>query len=126
MTTIYYRAREDQTINRLPIFFGQVEEQGGRVTGKHYRARIDTGSRVEGANKIYIIGYYWIEQDAAEFHQKFTANNLIKITAEEFDDLLSRWTRDGELPAMCWNPEQNPAPELFWNAAVSQSHPVTT
>ncbi len=118
MPTLYYRARADQTINGLPVFFGQVEDQDGKVKGKHYRVRVDTGDRIEGTNKIYIIGYYWIEQDAAEFHQKIEANNLIKVTAEEFNTLLDRWTRSGELPIMCWNPEEGPKAESIWNALV--------
>lgn len=118
MTTIYYRAREDQTINGLPVFLGQVEEQNGTVKGKHYRVRIDTGSRAAGANKIYQIGYYWIEQKAVEFRQKIEANHLLAITPEEFNSLLDRWTRDGELPAMCWNPEESPVTESIWNTPV--------
>jgi len=48
---IYYQARKDLTINDLPIFFGQVKLQNGKVSGKHYRARIDQLER------IYLIGY---------------------------------------------------------------------
>jgi len=111
---MYYRAREDQTINNLPIFFGRVELQDERVKGKHYRARADLGDRVEGANKIYVIGYYWIDQDAPEFFKKFDANQLIRIDAAEFNLLVDRWTRGGEYSIMCWNPEKDPEAESMW------------
>ncbi len=98
---MYYRAREDQTVNELPAFFGHVEFQGEKVRGKHYRARIDKDDR------SYIIGYYWLEQDADEFLQKSEARAIIEISGEEFDTLLDKWTRGGQAPAFCWNPGES-------------------
>lgn len=105
---LYYQARVDQPVNDLPVFFGQMEFQGDRVKGKQYRVRIDLGDRFTNTNKIYVIGYYWLDQCAAEFLEKFEANHLVKISAAEFKALLDSWTRGGEYPAICWNPEDSP------------------
>ncbi len=110
----YYRAREDQTVNDLPIFFGHMELQNGKAKGKHYRARIDR------ADKSYLIGYYWLELDADEFFRKFQAHNVIEITETEFNTLLSKWTQEGKQPAFCWNPGEKQEAELLWSAKTDQ------
>lgn len=97
-----YKAREDLTVNNLPIFFGRVEIQGERVSGKHYRAR------VEKVSEDYLIGFYWLELDAHVFFQKFEEHGDVEITEEEFGALLDQWTQHGTYPAFCWNPEENP------------------
>ena len=97
---IYYQARKDLTVNDLPIFFGHVELQNGKVSGKHYRARIDQ------MEKNYIIGYYWLEQEAEQFLQKFKAHGDLEITADDFKVLLERWTQQSKNPPFCWNPEK--------------------
>lgn len=96
---LYYRARPDQTVFDLPVFFGHVAFQDDRVRGKHYRAGKDP------ADLTYLIGYYWLDQPADEFVQKFEAAGLLQITEGEFNRLLDKWTRDGLRPAFCWNPE---------------------
>ena len=110
----YYRAREDQTVNGLPVFFGHMEFQDEKVRGKHYRARIDR------ADKSYIIGYYWLELDADEFLRKSQTHGVIEITETEFDMLLDKWTRGGKQPPFCWNPEKSQEAELIWSVGTDQ------
>jgi hypothetical protein len=97
---IYYQARPDLTVNDLPIFFGRVELQNGKVNGKHYRARIDQ------LKKNYIIGYYWLEQEADQFLRKFQDHGDSEITEDDFNRLLNQWTRNGQNPPFCWNPDK--------------------
>lgn len=107
-TAIYYRAREDQTVNNLPIFFGHLEVQDGRVSGKHYRINIDP------SDCSYLIGYYWLELDAEEFRRRFETNRLIELTQQGFDTMLNQWTRDGARPVYCWNPEKSYEAAEVW------------
>ena len=93
---IYYQAREDMKVNDLPFFFGWVDFEGGKIMGEHYKPKIDqsTGD--------YLIGYYKIEGDAANFSQTFEKHGLAEITQEEFHILLSQWTRGGEYAPGQW------------------------
>jgi hypothetical protein len=110
----YYRAREDQTVNDLPIFFGHMELQSGKARGKHYRARIDR------ADKSYLIGYYWLDLDADEFFGKFQTHDVIEITETEFNTLLDKWTQGGKQAPFCWNPGENQEAELIWSTRADQ------
>jgi hypothetical protein len=93
---IYYKARDDMQINDLPFFFGWVDFEEEKIVGKHYKPKIDqsTGS--------YLIGYYKIEGKAANFSQTFAKHGLIEITQEDFNILLSQWTRGGEYAPNQW------------------------
>ena len=112
LTSIYYRAREDQTVNNLPIFFGHLELQDGQLRGKHYRVSIDP------SDCSYLIGYYWLELDAEEFRRRFEANGLIELTQQKFDALLNQWTIGGAFPVYCWNPEKSYEAAEVWGAAA--------
>lgn len=97
---MYYRARPDLTVNNLPIFFGQVELQQGQVTGRHYRARIERGQQ------HYLIGYYWLEQEAEQFLKKFADHGDVEISEADFNELIARWTQESRSEPFCWNPEE--------------------
>lgn len=101
---LYYRARDDLTIDGLPIFFGRVEVQAQKVVGRHYRATAPS------ANHDHHIGYYWLELDASVFFARFEEHGDVEITRRNFEDLLDRWTQQGEYPPFCWNPEHSPEP----------------
>ncbi|MBN1995019.1 MAG: hypothetical protein JW953_20155 [Anaerolineae bacterium] len=92
----YYRARDELQINNLPFFFGWVDFEGDKVVGEHYKPKID---RPSGA---YLIGYYKIEGEAANFAQTFAKHGLVEITQEEFNVILSQWTRGGEYAPNQW------------------------
>lgn len=109
---IYYRAREDQTVNDLPIFFGHLEFHEDKVRGKHYRVNVDP------SDCSYLIGYYWLELEAEEFRRRFEANHLIELTPRNFDELLSKWTLDGARPVYCWNPEKSYEAKEVWGVAA--------
>jgi hypothetical protein len=102
-TTIYYKARDELTIDKLPIFFGSVEVRGGKAVGTHFRAT------TEKADREYVVGYYWLELEADAFFQKFTEHQDIEISADEFSAILGRWIQRGKRPPYCWNPEHNPS-----------------
>jgi len=93
---IYYKARDESQINQLPFFFGWVDIENEKITGEHYKPKID---QFTGA---YLIGYYKIEGKAADFLQTFRAHALTEITPEDFNTLLSQWTRGGEYAPTCW------------------------
>jgi hypothetical protein len=92
----YYQARNDLQIDGLPFFFGRVNFEGGKISGEHYKPKIDQST------KTHLIGYYKIEGDAADFLQSFEKHGLSEITQEEFNVLLSGWTRGGKYPPICW------------------------
>ena len=83
-------------INQLPFFFGWVNIQDEKITGEHYKPKIDQ------SNGEYMIGYYKIEGLAADFLQTFRRHSLIEITQEDFNTLLSQWTHGGEYAPACW------------------------
>jgi hypothetical protein len=99
---LYYRARDDLTVDGLPIFFGWVEVQLQKVVGRHYRATIAK------ADLDPHIGYYWLELDADVFFARFEEHGDVEITRQKFEDLLDQWTQHGEYPPFCWNPEHTP------------------
>jgi hypothetical protein len=99
---LYYRARDDLTIDGLPIFFGCVEVQAQKVVGRHYRATAPS------ANLDHNIGYYWLELDASVFFARFEEHGDVEITRQNFEDLLDRWTQQGQYSPFCWNPEHSP------------------
>jgi hypothetical protein len=93
---IYYKARDDLQLNNLPFFFGWVDVEGKRVAGEHYKPKIDQST------ETYMIGYYKIEGNAADFSRTFEKHGLTEITQEDFNALLSKWTRGGEYTPNCW------------------------
>jgi hypothetical protein len=97
---MYYQARPDLTVNDLPIFFGRVELRQGQVAGRHYRARI------ERDEQHYLIGYYWIEQEAEPFLKKFADHGDVEISEDDFNQILTRWTQESRSEPFCWNPEE--------------------
>ncbi|MBN1217491.1 MAG: hypothetical protein JXM69_01065 [Anaerolineae bacterium] len=93
---IYYRARDDLRINDLPVFFGWVDFAGNVLVGEHYKPKLDPSTGV------YIIGYYKIEGEAANFSETFEKHGLTEITQEDFHNLLSQWTRGGVYTPQQW------------------------
>lgn len=92
----YYKARDEAQINELPYFFGWVEFEGEKISGEHYKPKIDQ------ATQDYLIGYYKIEGSAADFLQSFEKHSLTEMTQEDFNALLSKWTQGGEYTPPCW------------------------
>lgn len=93
---IYYKAKDELPINQLPFFFGWVEFVDEKIKGKHYKPKLEKDS---GA---YMIGYYNIEGQAADFLQTFDKHTLLEITEEDFKTLLNQWTQDGESTPNSW------------------------
>ncbi|MFC1975524.1 hypothetical protein ACFLXQ_03890 [Chloroflexota bacterium] len=102
---IYYKAKNDLQKNNLPFFFGWVDLDDEKITGEHYKPKIDRSTQE------YLIGYYKIEGDAANFSQTFENHGLIEITQEDFNALLSQWTWGGEYTPQQWG--------LAWEIAKS-------
>lgn len=101
---IYYQTK-DKLDNQLPYFFGWVEFKDERIKGEHYKPKIDQAS---GA---YVIGYYNIEGQAADFVRSFEKHGLVEITQEDFNARLSQWTQGGQSTPSCWGLE------LTWEIA---------
>ncbi len=93
---VYYRAKDDMQINQLPFFFGWVDFEGEKISGRHYKPKIDK------TTQTYLIGYYGIEGEAAGFSKTFAQHGLVEITQEEFNIILSGWTRGGEYTPHQW------------------------
>ncbi len=107
--TIYYEARDEAKINNLPFFFGWVEILGRKITGKHYKPKLDQFT------EKHTIGYYKIEGNAVDFLIALETNELMAITQEEFNTLLSQWTRGGEYTPEVWGSG------LKWEIATKSS-----
>ena len=93
---IYYKARDELKINKLPFFFGWVDFEGDKIVGEHYKPKIDQPT------DEYLIGYYKIEGEAKNFAQTFAKHGLAEITQEDFHIILSQWTRGGEYAPSQW------------------------
>ena len=93
---VYYKARDNLQVNRLPFFFGWVDFVGEEITGRHYKPKIDK------ATGTYLIGYYGITGQAANFSQTFDKHGLLEISEEDFNSLLSQWTHGGEYAPSQW------------------------
>ena len=93
---VYYKARNNMQINRLPFFFGWVDFLGQEIAGRHYKPKI------EKSTGAYIIGYYKITGPAADFSQTFNKYGLLEISEEDFNILLSQWTGGGEYAPSQW------------------------
>lgn len=94
--TIYYRAKDDAQIENLPFFFGWVEFDQGKISGRHYKPKLD-----QFTNK-HTIGYYKIQGDESDFLHTFETKGLVEITQEDFNALLSKWTKGGEYTPENW------------------------
>jgi hypothetical protein len=105
---IYYKAKDILPINQLPFFFGWVDFEDEKITGRHYKPKIDkpTGE--------YLIGYYKISGEAVNFSQTFKDHELIEITQEDFNILLSQWTQGGSYAPSQWGLALN------WKIAESE------
>lgn len=101
----YYQAKDKLELNQLPYFFGWVEFVDEKIKGEHYKPKIDQ------ATGVYMIGYYKIEGQAADFLQSFEKHGLTEITQEDFNALLSQWTQGGQSDLNCWGLE------LTWEIA---------
>jgi hypothetical protein len=104
---IYYKARDGLQINSLPLYFGWLEIEGDQMAGEHYKPKI------ERSTETYLIGYYRIEGDAANFSETFEKYGLTEITQEDFHILLSQWTHGGVYTPFQWGLAQ------IWQIAKS-------
>ncbi|MEM7346365.1 MAG: D-glycerate dehydrogenase [Chloroflexota bacterium] len=95
-TILYYRARDEVKINELPYFFGWVEIEDQKIVGEHYKPKQDP------QNSDYSIGYYKIEGSEQDFQNNFDKDALVEISQEDFNAILSKWTRGGEYTPLNW------------------------
>ncbi len=93
---ICYQAKEDLRINGLPFFFGCVEIYDDKISGRHYKPKFDKKT------ETYVIGYYNIEGEAADFLRAFETHGNREISQEAFNAILSQWTEGGVYSPMCW------------------------
>ncbi len=94
--TMYYKAKEELQINNLPFFFGRIEIRNGKITGKHYKPKFDR------LTETYLLGYYRIKGEAADFWQIFQTHGDAEITEEEFSSLLGQWDQGKRYPPVSW------------------------
>ncbi len=93
---VYYKAPTELKINNLPYFFGWVEVTDDKVKGEHYKPKL------EQTTGVHLIGWYNIEGEATNFIQSLNNHDLIEITQEDFNALLSKWTQGGQYTPTCW------------------------
>jgi len=93
---VYYKAKNNLQVNRLPLFLGWVDFAGEEITGRHYKPKVDKSTGT------YLIGYYGITGQAASFSQTFEKYGLLEISEEDFNILLSQWTHGGEYTPSQW------------------------
>ncbi len=111
--TLFYRAKDEAQLDNRPFFFGWVEFIAAKINGQHYKPKLDQFSGE------YTIGYYKIEGDAADFWHTFETEDILEISPEEFNILLSQWTHGGDYKPNEWGSG------LSWKIAKTKQPPET-